>query len=375
MAEARGWVWYRTPHIPSDGPQHRTLAHPEIHEYPGQSACWLVRADGTERQCNMEYMEREGYLPRLTLDEMHAAALTLPQYLRGCYTMHLRRIVIRDATAEMFDLDSRLIEDFWFYQSTARQRAEAFLYAHGKWKCPQATPGQVAASACPVKPPTAPATPAQGTQQSPKAFDAAATQPAPKCGARAPSGHAGSHCDYVCDRPAGHAGWHESHYSGDGTGRIEATWEERQTNRMIITDPPHGYGGSQDACGSKYYSYTCELPSGHAGLHKTLFSDGGIRACWSGEYRPPQKDVSGEKWWCHCHNRPATHINFHGLHECAPGQGGILLTCIAFRMCDVPDCDLPHGHGGPHARNPEQANVEAQSLQALKQDGKKLPCE
>lgn len=44
------------------------------------------------------------------------------------------------------------------------------------------------------------------------------------------------------------------------------------------------------------------------------------------------KDDSGELWWCNSHGRRATHINRFGDHCCAPGQGGILLPCMAVNL-------------------------------------------
>ncbi len=62
IAEACGFVWYRLPQR-KDERSYRMLAHPLIHEYDGQIPEWLVRADGTERICNLEYMWREGLVP------------------------------------------------------------------------------------------------------------------------------------------------------------------------------------------------------------------------------------------------------------------------------------------------------------------------
>lgn len=72
IAEACGWVWYRTPRVAYETCEHRCLFLPKIHEYEGQSAAWLIRADGTERICNMAYMEREGHLPNY-LEDANAA--------------------------------------------------------------------------------------------------------------------------------------------------------------------------------------------------------------------------------------------------------------------------------------------------------------
>jgi hypothetical protein len=65
VAELCGYVWYRLPdpRYQRDAMPYRMLAHPAIHEYPEQSAEWRVRANGTERICNWEYMKREGHVP------------------------------------------------------------------------------------------------------------------------------------------------------------------------------------------------------------------------------------------------------------------------------------------------------------------------
>ena len=127
VAEARGWIWYRIPKMPGNTREHRALFHPDILEYLDQAECWKVRADGTERDCNMEYMEREGYLPKLNLDEMHEAEETLNLNQRDIYYDHLSDISARDN-------DSVTVDDAWgTYHATASQRAEAFLRTIGRW--------------------------------------------------------------------------------------------------------------------------------------------------------------------------------------------------------------------------------------------------
>ena len=66
------------------------------------------------------------------LNAMHLAVLSLEPFERSTYTMALRAIVVRDATPEMHDLDSKRLSDLFFYEATAAQRAEAFLTAKGK---------------------------------------------------------------------------------------------------------------------------------------------------------------------------------------------------------------------------------------------------
>ena len=76
VAVARGWIWYRIPKDPlNKDREYRMLAHPSIHEYDGQSKEWIVRADGTERICNIEFMNSNGYLPSLDMNSMHSALM------------------------------------------------------------------------------------------------------------------------------------------------------------------------------------------------------------------------------------------------------------------------------------------------------------
>ena len=123
IAEARGWVWYRIPKLPSETREHRALFHPSMHEYEGQSEQWKVRADGTERVCNMEYMEREGYVPKITLDEMHQAVLTLNRENQLRWLGEL--ILITKKKGDYAELRVAL--------ATSDERAEAFLKVIGKW--------------------------------------------------------------------------------------------------------------------------------------------------------------------------------------------------------------------------------------------------
>lgn len=76
-----GWKWYRLPLHPSrrDEKPYRALFLPSIHE-EGQSPEWTVAADGTERVCSMDYMEREGLLP--PFDTSMDAAMQLVERMR-----------------------------------------------------------------------------------------------------------------------------------------------------------------------------------------------------------------------------------------------------------------------------------------------------
>lgn len=70
------------------------------------------------------------------LNAMDKTALALPQHLRYDYTRNLRLIVARECDKPEYRIpdEVQLIEDFWFYHATARQRAEAFLRTLRKWK-------------------------------------------------------------------------------------------------------------------------------------------------------------------------------------------------------------------------------------------------
>lgn len=86
IAEACGWVWYRLPPFNRDR-QYRCLFLPAVHEYPDQSPQWTVRADGTERICNWNYMEREGHVPDYLndLNAMHGAVMSQSPEFRLAY--------------------------------------------------------------------------------------------------------------------------------------------------------------------------------------------------------------------------------------------------------------------------------------------------
>lgn len=123
VAEACGWVWYRIPNTQRDARIYRMLAHPDIHEYEGQAASWLVRADGSERVCNTEYMWREGFIPNYPADlnAMHDAEATLTSGYWDRYAQWLRELTHSNRR-------------FLIAHATARQRAEAFLRVKGLWE-------------------------------------------------------------------------------------------------------------------------------------------------------------------------------------------------------------------------------------------------
>lgn len=123
IAEAMGWVWYRMPEHPSDTRRYRCLFHPSIHEYEGQLPKWLVRADGTEGICNMDYMAQQGHvLDYLNdLNAMHEAEKVLTQQQRTAYIFRLQTMMGGQSFGEN-------------YFATATQRAEAFLRVTGLWQ-------------------------------------------------------------------------------------------------------------------------------------------------------------------------------------------------------------------------------------------------
>ena len=71
--------------------------------------------------------------PLTDLNAMHEAAMTLQGYQRTEYCVHLRAIVMRDATVEMQNTDTGRVTDHAFYEASSAQRAEAFLKTIGKW--------------------------------------------------------------------------------------------------------------------------------------------------------------------------------------------------------------------------------------------------
>ena len=137
IAEACGWVWYRLPNPSGRDREYRMLAHPSIHEYDGQSPYWLVRADGTERVCNMEYMEINGYMPDY-LKDRNAIVEAIKQAILGnvnlekAFLEHLN--VLLDARAD--DETGPVICEYEMAAITAgpNEFCEAFLLALGKWK-------------------------------------------------------------------------------------------------------------------------------------------------------------------------------------------------------------------------------------------------
>lgn len=128
IAETNGWVWYRIPKLPGNSREYRALFHPAIHEYPDQIDEWKVRADGTERICNMEYMAREGHVPDYPndLNAMHEAEKILKGLDAFRYTQILWK-VIQPKDFANYDTEKHVC-------ATAAQRAEAFLRTIGKWR-------------------------------------------------------------------------------------------------------------------------------------------------------------------------------------------------------------------------------------------------
>jgi len=104
IGEACGYVWYRVPRNQFEKERrYRFLAHPLIHEYEDQSPLWLERADGTERTCNMEFMEKEGHLPDYPsdLNTMHEAERTLTIENFAAYENNLCAAVDRSGTGQL----------------------------------------------------------------------------------------------------------------------------------------------------------------------------------------------------------------------------------------------------------------------------------
>jgi hypothetical protein len=119
IAEVRGWVWYKLPPRKDETRAYRCLFLPALHEFDGQSLQWLVRADGSERICNFEYMKREGHVQDCynDLNAMNEAEKELDTEQKDAYCIELI-----DAYGDRAVFAS------------ATQRAEAFLRTLGKWK-------------------------------------------------------------------------------------------------------------------------------------------------------------------------------------------------------------------------------------------------
>lgn len=130
IAECCGWVWYRIPHHRNDERRYRSLFLPQLLEYEGQSDIWKVRADGTESVSTIEYMHRDGYVPKYTTDlnAMRDAWETLPWDERWQFEKYLDEIVRRENPASDCSQLHMLKVN-----ATAAQRSEAFLRTKGKW--------------------------------------------------------------------------------------------------------------------------------------------------------------------------------------------------------------------------------------------------
>lgn len=123
IAEKCGWVWYRIPYHDRET-HHRCLCLPALHEYDGQAECWLVRADGSERICNMKYMEDNGHVPNYTedLNACHEMEKVLTTFQQADYVNFLYR-------SNTTNKPQYFIHPDCF--ATAAQRCDAFLLTHG----------------------------------------------------------------------------------------------------------------------------------------------------------------------------------------------------------------------------------------------------
>lgn len=135
IAEALGWKWYRLPKMPSDDRIYRCLFLPAIHEYEGQSEQWLVKADGTERLCNLEFMWKTGCVSDYPNDlnachEMEKFLDPAPgRFSFWCEYWEQLETVTGARTFDK-DIDTDCIA---MLHATAGQRCEAFLKTIGKW--------------------------------------------------------------------------------------------------------------------------------------------------------------------------------------------------------------------------------------------------
>ena len=135
LAMFDGWVWYRTPMIPSDRFAHRALFHPQIHEYQEQSDIWKVRADGTERMCNWDYMAKEGYVPDY-LHDLRAMNVAEEKLTPEQWVEYAHQLAAVTSPKLNNPYQSALAwEVVWLIlHASASQRAEALLKTIGKWE-------------------------------------------------------------------------------------------------------------------------------------------------------------------------------------------------------------------------------------------------
>ena len=140
VAEACGFVWYRIPNSEkfSRGAL-RALFLPAIHEYPEQVDEWKVRADGTERIANLQYMETEGHLPDYPndLNAMCAAVVSecKQRGLRVFCNMGTdgtwECIITESETPNCIPCDG---DHYGAGDTLCQAMAEAFLRMLGRWK-------------------------------------------------------------------------------------------------------------------------------------------------------------------------------------------------------------------------------------------------
>ena len=141
IAEACGWVWYRLPIRRSDNRVYRCLFLPAIHEYDGQSKEWLVRADGTERICNITYMAREGYVPNY-LHDLNAILAVVREKIEGHYKLECAFLAHLDAMSHRRKVKCVSGNTFGLLTCSAAEYCEAALVALGKWVEEEAATGK-----------------------------------------------------------------------------------------------------------------------------------------------------------------------------------------------------------------------------------------
>lgn len=129
IAELTGYVWYRHPVVSMRGEYRKFLNLPAVQEYE-QDPVWMVRADGTEKPCAVEYMRREFGLPNFPgdLNAMHEAwkAVIMPHpELRKKWRVNLKLLCAMQEKEVGFNSASN---------ATSGQRAEVLLRTMGKWE-------------------------------------------------------------------------------------------------------------------------------------------------------------------------------------------------------------------------------------------------
>lgn len=140
ISELLGWKWYRVPTVRGTK-EHRCLFLPVVHEYEGQDPRWLVKADGNERICNMDFMEREGLVLDYPNDAHAALDLTVALAKEGWRSLLNNGLdgsweCVISCRNDPLERGCLIPTEDDFYgagPTLPKAICEAFLQKHGKW--------------------------------------------------------------------------------------------------------------------------------------------------------------------------------------------------------------------------------------------------